>query len=70
MKFDYALLRSRMRVRKINVTDLAKKIGITSITLYKKFENENFFNQKEIVEICKILDITNIADYFFCKERL
>lgn len=70
MKFDYALLKSRLKVKGINVIQLAKMIGMGAQNLYKKLDNRGYFTQKEILAIKEVLQIDNIMDYFFCEECL
>lgn len=53
-------LRKRIKIKLIdknmNITDLAKSIGIGQATLYRKLNNIDSFKLKEIVDILSILD--------------
>ncbi len=45
--------------------ELAKKIGISFATLNSKINNKKYFNSKEIVFICNLLNIKNVNEIFF-----
>ena len=67
MKFDYSKLLGRMRECGFTQEQLAKAIGINKATLSVKLNNRFSFSQKEILDICKLLNIPicEISDYFY-----
>ena len=50
---------------------LAEKMGLDETTISKKINSNTYVTQKEILNICSILDIpfNKIPDYFF-KEKV
>ena len=70
IEYDYSKLKGRIRELGISQEQFASLIGISEQTLYKKFNNRSYFNQKEI-------DLSMIAlkepreksqQYFFTKK--
>ena len=47
--------------------ELAKELHISETSLRNKVNNKAFFRLREIVELCKILDITDKDTYFFAE---
>lgn len=70
MAFDYSKLLGRIREKGLTQKELAEQIGISATTLNLKLCNNNFFTQKEVLKLCKALDISNgeVADYFFAEK--
>lgn len=66
--FDRKKLQAQMVLKGINGSDLAKKIGISESTLYRKMGNNGDFSRKEIAKIISILEIENPEDIFFADE--
>lgn len=69
MRYNYSKLLGRIREFGLTQERLAKAIGKDKSTLTMKLNGRSAFTQKEIDEICKVLDISNdeIGDYFFAK---
>lgn len=69
MKYNYSKLLGRIKECGLTQELLAKAIGKNISTVSSKFNGRYAFTQKEIDEICKVLDISNyeIGDYFFTK---
>ena len=69
MKYNYSKLLGRIKECGLTQEALSKAIGKNKSTLSSKINGQFAFTQKEIDEICKVLDITNdeIGDYFFTK---
>ena len=67
MKFNYSKLLGRIKECGYIHATLAKAIGISKGTLSAKLNNLNFFTTKEIIAICKVLNIAykDIPLYFF-----
>lgn len=67
--FNYSKLLGRIKECGFNQEKLATALGRDKSTISAKLNNQSYFTQKEIDEICKILDIPNdaIVDYFFAK---
>ena len=73
IKFDYAKLKDLIISTKMDdnknytKSTFAKKIGISYFSLYKKLNNNVSFTQNEIINIAKVLNISNeeIPEYFF-----
>ena len=53
----------------LSIPTLAKKIGMSKKTLYSRMREETPFNQKEIVAISRLLNLSNnqIMEIFFAK---
>ena len=52
-------------------TFIAQKLGISSVSLWKKANNMTKFTGVEINELCKLLDVTSIKqqrEIFFTEE--
>ncbi len=45
---------------------LAQKMGISFASLNMKIKNKRQFKSQEISKLCKILNITNVNEIFFC----
>ena len=69
MKYNYSKLLGRIKECGLTQELLAKAIGKNKSTVSAKLNGQFAFTQKEIDEICKVLDISNyeIGDYFFAK---
>ncbi|MBO7250846.1 MAG: DUF739 family protein [Clostridia bacterium] len=67
--FNYSKLLGRIKECGLNQEKLAAALDKDKSTISAKLNNQSYFTQKEIDEICKILDIPNeaIVDYFFAK---
>ena len=67
--FNYSKLLGRIKECGLNQKKLAVIMDKDESTISAKLNNLSYFTQKEIDEICKILDIPNeaIVDYFFTK---
>lgn len=63
--FDYSKLLGLMREQKYTQETLAKEIGISSVSLWKKLHNRSEFTSKEMLTIIKVLGITDPMPYFF-----
>ena len=66
--FDYSKLKGRIKEKGYTLEKISKRIGISLSTLSLKMSNKSYFSQKEMLDICNILDIElkKIGDYFFC----
>lgn len=69
MKYNYSKLLGRIKEFGLTQERLARAIGKDKSTLTMKLNGRSTFTQKEIDEICKVLNISNdeIGDYFFAK---
>ena len=67
MKYNYSKLLGRIKECGLTQEQLAKAIGKDKSTISAKVNNQFSFNQKEMDDICRVLDISNdeIGDYFF-----
>ncbi len=68
-KYDYSLLRGRIKAVYGVEYKFAEALGVTATTLGRKF-NEAGFTQTEIDKACYLLSIEpkDIHDYFFTKK--
>ena len=57
-----------MTLRGVSKKELAVKLGINEITLYRKINNDGFFTRKEINTMIDVLAIENPAEIFFAEE--
>lgn len=64
---DYGNLLGRIRAKGLTQRDVAKKIGVSPVTLNKKLRGHTEFTQGEICDLCRVLAIPDaeIPDYFF-----
>ena len=67
---DLKLLRERIEDSGITMTALAKKAGITRVTLYNRFNGKGDFTASEMVAIADMLHLTNKErdNIFFAKR--
>lgn len=70
-QFNYDLLLKRMKVHRHSQKTLSEAMEISRATLNAKMNSRIPFTQKDIISICRILEISNdeVGDYFF-HERL
>lgn len=66
--FDKRKFLAQMTLRDVSKKELAEKLGINEITLYRKINNDGFFTRKEINTMIDFLAIENPAEIFFCRE--
>lgn len=62
-------LNAEIARHRLSIPALAKRIGMSKKTLYSRMREETPFNQKEIVAISNILNLSNeqILNIFFAK---
>lgn len=67
MCFNYSKLKGLIKEKGFIQSKLAEKIGISSVSLNKKLNNQVEFTQSEMKAIAKELDIrdSEYAKYFF-----
>lgn len=65
--FDYSRLKGKIKEKCNTQGNLAKKIGISEVSLSAKLNNKVEFSQFEINKICETLEIAkeDISGYFF-----
>ena len=70
MKFNHSKLLGRIKECGFTQEKLAEAIGISKTTLSGKLNNQFSFTTKEMLAICKVLDIPlhEINEYFFAVE--
>ena len=70
MKKNYSRLLGRMKEKGFTQAMIADRIGVSAVTINNSLNNKRDFNQREISEICDILNIPicNIDSYFFTFE--
>lgn len=68
MKFNFNLLKSRIRARGYTYRAFAKALGISSTSLCSKLRNEQPFKPLEIYKAKELLELPNVDDYFFVKR--
>lgn len=70
MKFNYLKLQGRIKEKGLTQSDVAKAIGLTASTFSIKIGNKSAFTQKEIRQMCDLLEIDKpeIGSYFFTLE--
>lgn len=69
--FDYKKLSVRVFEVLGSKRALAKALGISEVTMSQKFNQKRKFSTEDILEICKVLDISadQIGDYFFTTKE-
>ena len=65
--YDYSKLLARILNKFNSRFEFALEMGMTPQTLINKLKNRNPWNQHQIEECCKLLDIdrSEIVEYFF-----
>ena len=66
--FDKRKFLAQMTLRDVSKKELAKKLGINEVTLYRKINNDGFFTRQEINTMIEFLAIENPAEIFFAGE--
>jgi predicted DNA-binding transcriptional regulator AlpA len=66
--FDKRKFLAQMTLRDVSKKELAEKLGINEVTLYRKINNDGFFTRREINTIIEFLAIENPAEIFFANE--
>lgn len=70
--YDYSKLRGRVIEKLGSLKNYAKGLGISETTLFKKLNNKVPFNQDEIFDSIKILDLDvangDIQSHFFTQK--
>lgn len=62
--FDKAKFKYEMNKQGITPTEVAEKLGITRVTLYRKMNGESDFYRNEIEKCAQIFRGDNINDIF------
>lgn len=67
IEMDYSKLKGRIKEMVGTQNKLAKQLDIDETTISNKLNNNTYFTQVEIINICDILNIQhiNIPIYFF-----
>lgn len=65
--YNYSKLLGKMREKGFTQSDLAKNIGINTITLNQKLKNNSEFKQTEMIKILDYIGepVSNVTSYFF-----
>lgn len=68
--YDYSKLLGRILSKFNSRFEFALEMGMTPQTLINKLKNRNPWNQYQIEECCKLLEIdrSEIVDYFFTPQ--
>lgn len=70
--YDYSKLRGRVIEKLGSLKNYAKGLGISETTLFKKLNNKVPFNQDEIFDSIRILDLDvangDIQSHFFAQK--
>lgn len=65
------LLNDKIKASGLKKKYIADQLGITYYALQLKIENKNEFKSREILIMCKLLNITSLKEkeeYFFAKK--
>ena len=66
--FDKRKFLAQMTLRDVSKKELAEKLGINEMTLYRKINNDGYFTRKEINTMIEFLAIENPAEIFFAEK--
>ena len=66
--FDKRKFLAQMTLRDVSKKELAEKLGINEITLYRKINNDGYFTRSEINKLIEVLHIDNPAEIFFAEK--
>ena len=66
--YNYNKLKGRIIEKTGSQTNFAQQMKLSETTIYSKLNGKIEFKQSEIVDACKILDISDneMTKYFFC----
>ena len=70
MVIEYGKLLGRIKEKGFTQAQLANLVGMTPGTMSAKLNNQAYFKQSEVIEICGFLDIpiSEYGDYFFTRK--
>ena len=70
MVIEYGKLLGRIKEKGFTQAQLANIVGMTPGTMSAKLNNQAYFKQSEVIEICGVLDIpiSEYGDYFFTRK--
>ena len=70
MVIEYGKLLGRIKEKGFTQAQLANLVGMTPGTMSAKLNNQAYFKQSEVIEICGVLDIpiSEYGDYFFTRK--
>lgn len=70
MEIEYGKLLGRIREKGFTQAQLANLLNMTPGTISAKLNNQAFFKQSEIIEICELLEIPfcESGEYFFTRK--
>lgn len=70
IEFDYSKLRGKIKEVYGNESDFAEAVGISSVSLSKKFNNRTGFSESEMLVACEKLGISidETYPYFFNRK--
>ena len=65
--FIYGDLKQKMKDEGYNISTLSEAMNLQRITLNRKLLGQSWFSQKDIYQICRLLniDLKHISTYFF-----
>lgn len=66
--FDENMFRYILNVKKLSLKDVAKELGISIVTLYRKINGESDFTRPEIQKVCDMVGDEHIIPIFFAKD--
>lgn len=66
--FNENLFRFLLKEKNLTISDVAKYLDISIVTLYRKMSGESDFYSKEIQKCCELLDEKNMNAIFFATK--
>lgn len=68
--FNYKLFKAKILIKGSSVETLSQALGISTVTFYRKVNNDGSFYRNEIIIIARELDLTEeeIKDIFFAEK--
>ncbi len=65
--FDYSKLRGKIIEKFGTISRFSKELGVSPVTISYKLNNHNMFDQADIIQFQKALDLNwkEIDEYFF-----
>ena len=63
--FDEKKFRAALELSGVSIKELAKELGISKVTLYRKMNGKSDFYRDEIRKICEIIKTDDIVSIFF-----
>ena len=66
--FNVRKFKAAIALSGLNIQEIAKRMGISTPTLYRKMSGESDFYRNEMLDFCKIVGTKDLMGIFFDPE--